>query len=140
MSTAVQTATTPTPTAMGATGRTHSVSMSSEQSARGSTATFGVPMRGFGAMQQQQHAPKTARNVPEVNVNGEAPPATPRTPKPGPAAGVAEPDSQWGANFWVTLIEPQVRRPRPPPRRTASSDRLWPTSIDPLMESVNALF
>lgn len=55
--------------------------------------------------------------VPELNVNGSALPkesgSSPRTSKASPkisaAPSNAEQDSGWGSNFWVTLIEPQVR-------------------------------
>lgn len=50
--------------------------------------------------------------VPQVNVNGEPL----RSPRPsGTFATSFDPDSStWGANFWVTLVDPQVRHPRPP--------------------------
>ena len=55
-----------------------------------------------------------SQTVPEVNLNGGALPtpsssrAAPRTQKSSTAT-IAEGDgSTWGANFWVTLIQPQV--------------------------------
>ena len=46
--------------------------------------------------------------VPQVNVNGEPL----RSPRPsGTFAPAFDPDSStWGANFWVTLVDPQVRQ------------------------------
>lgn len=46
--------------------------------------------------------------VPQVNVNGEPL----QSPRPSGAFALSfDPDSStWGANFWVTLIDPQVRR------------------------------
>lgn len=55
--------------------------------------------------------------VPEVNLNGTALPTpaasgsrTAQRPQKSSTAAVAEAEtSAWGANFWVTLIDPQVR-------------------------------
>jgi len=53
-------------------------------------------------------ASQSAIVVPQVNVNGEPL----QSPRPSGAFALAfDPDSStWGANFWVTLIDPQVRR------------------------------
>ena len=64
----------------------------------------GTPLKG------REHYDPSSSSVPEVNLNGSAlPKSSTRVPKTSapPAAGVV--DSAWGANFWVTLIEPQVR-------------------------------
>ncbi|KAH8119629.1 hypothetical protein DFH11DRAFT_1501731 [Phellopilus nigrolimitatus] len=54
----------------------------------------------------------THTQVPAVSLNGGGPPpaATPRPPKAAPAP-LVEVDSAWGANFWVTLIQPQSQTP-----------------------------
>lgn len=53
------------------------------------------------------------QQIPEVNVNGGAPPqestSVARSANMSAASSTTEQDSGWGSNFWVTLIEPQVR-------------------------------
>ena len=92
-------------------------------SVQGSTATFGTPGRngrekpltresgadgGDGA--GDGAGPSRAAAIPEVNVNGNAPP-TPSAARPRPSktsTAPSEVETGWGANFWVTLMEPQV--------------------------------
>lgn len=46
--------------------------------------------------------------VPAVNVNG-APLRSPRPPKASTEPGEGVDEGGWGSNFWVTLVDPQVR-------------------------------
>ena len=58
--------------------------------------------------------PALAVSVPELNINGTSLSTSPTTtalrpPKSPTVAGGGSSNSAWGANFWVTLVEPQVR-------------------------------
>ncbi|EGN99613.1 hypothetical protein SERLA73DRAFT_179705 [Serpula lacrymans var. lacrymans S7.3] len=43
--------------------------------------------------------------VPEVNVNGEPI----HSPRPSTGSNGTDDETVWGSNFWVTLVDPQVR-------------------------------
>lgn len=93
--------------------------LSSAPSLPRSDATFGHVELSPKQSMSSSDRPKTSASevsgnsmtkaVPEVSVNG-TPLRTPRPAKSAPSTlGGDSDDSAWGSNFWVTLVDPQVR-------------------------------
>lgn len=111
----------------------HSADNSPARSRPESTATFGLngnhadtaSVSGAGS-----EAGNARHSVPDLSVNGSSlPQAVPRPPKSS-TPSVGEGENMWGANFWVTLVEPQVCRMKIP-FRLGGTNFVWHTLLVP---------
>ncbi|KAI5118195.1 hypothetical protein M0805_005549 [Coniferiporia weirii] len=97
-----------------APGPLHSPSPAGGPSASELVGKSGSGVAAVGMPVGERVATGSRTPIPEVSLNGGGAPASApaqRAPKSSAAPSVSDADSAWGANFWVTLIEPQSQTP-----------------------------